>query len=146
MKNEIKLIEVTAENWRDVTQLNVSTEQKQYVADPSYYLLLCHYGKVWHPIAIQLNQQIIGFMMWAVDPDDNSGWIGGFLIDSNWQGKGFGKQAVQAILTYFQNTLHINHFALSVQPENPALHLYEKIGFVKTEEWEDNEIVMRFNP
>ena len=146
MDNKIELIEITAENWREVVQLEVNPEQSQYIADPSYYLLLCHYGKIWHPLAIQLNQQIIGFMMWAIDPDDHSGWIGGFLIDANWQGKGFGKQAVETMLNYFQETLQINHFALSVQPENPAFNLYERIGFVKTEEWEDNEIVMRYQP
>ena len=145
MNNKIELIEITAENWREVVQLNVNPKQRKFVADPSYYLLLCHYGKMWHPLAIQLNENMIGFMMWAIDPDDNSGWIGGFLIDAGWQGKGFGKQAMEAILDNLKETHAITSFALSVQPENPAVPLYEKFGFIKTEEWEGDEIVMRLN-
>ena len=144
MNNKIELIEITAENWRDVVQLKVNPEQSRYVTETSYYLLLCHYGDLWHPLAIQLNKQMIGFVMWAIDPDDNSAWIGGFLIDANWQGKGFGKQAVRAMIDLLSEKQQINHFALSVQPENPALHLYETIGFVKTEDWEGDEIVMRY--
>ena len=104
MNNKIELIEITAENWREVVQLNVNPKQRKFVADPSHYLLLCHYGKMWHPLAIQLNEKMIGFMMWAIDPDDNSGWIGGFLIDAGWQGNGFGKQAMEAILKKLKET------------------------------------------
>jgi diamine N-acetyltransferase len=143
MAEEIKLVEITDENWREIIKLKVHKNQTVFVAEPSYYLLLCHYGNIWHPKAIQLDNQYIGFIMWAIDPDDNSGWIGGFLIDQQWQGKGFGKKALESVLTYLKHTHNISHFALSVQPQNPVIKLYESIGFVKTNEWEGNEIVMR---
>lgn len=142
----IYLEEVTAENWREVIPLRVNAGQEQFVADPSFYLLLCHYGKMWHPMAIKRNDQIIGFLMWAIDPDDQSGWIGGFLIDSHWQGKGYGKQAILSVISYLKHTHDIVNYALSVQPMNPAVHLYKSIGFEQTDQWEDNEVVMRYQP
>ncbi|HSJ53327.1 MAG TPA: GNAT family N-acetyltransferase [Anaerolineae bacterium] len=33
-------------------------------------------------------------MMWAVDPVDDSCWLGGILIDQSYQRKGYGRQAV----------------------------------------------------
>ena len=145
MKNSdsILLTDVTSENWRGVIALEVNELQTKFVASASFYLLLCHYEQIWHPKAILLNHTVIGFLMWAIDPQDNSGWIGGFFIDTKWQGKGYGKHALNAILSYFQEQYQLRHFALSVQPQNPAIQLYESIGFHTTDEWEGDEIVMR---
>jgi diamine N-acetyltransferase len=142
---KITLEEVSTENWRDIIALDVKSEQAQYVASSSFYLLLCHYDQIWHPKAIVKNQEVIGVIMWAIDPDDESGWIGGFLIDQKWQKKGYGKLALLEMLSFLKHEQQRKHVALSVQPQNPAIHLYESIGFTKTDEWEGDEIVMRFS-
>ena len=38
------------------------------------------------------------------------------------------------------------HFALSYQPANTAARqLYQKLGFIETAEWEDDEVVARLS-
>ena len=128
----ISLHPVDQDNWRQVANLKVSETQDDFVAAPCYYLALCHYGKDWQPLAILLGEQVIGFMMWAVDESDGSCWLGGIIIDKGMQNRGYGSQAVQVAI----NLLHEQHgytsFALSYQPANLAgKHVYAKLGFME---------------
>ncbi|MGD8406358.1 MAG: GNAT family N-acetyltransferase [Anaerolineales bacterium] len=145
MAKQIALRSVNRDNWRKVTKLEVSKPQREFVADPCYYLALCSYGELWQPLSIDLDGQVIGFMMWAVDTDDGSCWLGGILIDKNHQRKGYGRQAIQTAITTLAEEHGYRQFALSYSPNNPAKHLYHKLGFKETDEWEDNEIVARLS-
>lgn len=81
--------------------------------------------------------------MWAVDDEDGSVWLGGFVIDATAQSAGVGRAAVNAFLERFAEDGQYN-IALSVSPENSvARHLYSSIGFVETGEMDDDEIVLR---
>ena len=95
----VTLRPVSQDNWREVASLKVSETQREFVAEPSYYLALCCYGDDWHPLAICLDEQVIGFMMWAEDPADGSCWLGGIMVDQGMQRRGFGRRAVQAAVT-----------------------------------------------
>ena len=135
---------VGRENWRAVAQLKVAPQQAVFVADPCYYLALCTYEAVWHPLAITLGEEVIGFCMWGIDPADASCWLGGLLIDERYQGRGYGKDAVQAALAMLAEHGH-RAFALSYQPSNSvAKQLYESLGFRETGEAEDDEVVARY--
>jgi diamine N-acetyltransferase len=143
---QVSLRPVDQDNWRNVANLKVSEFQREFVGEPSYYLALCCYGNDWHPLAICLDEQVIGFMMWATDPADSSCWLGGILIDQGMQRRGYGRQAVQAAITMLQKKYGCRRFALSYQPANlVAKHLYRKLGFIETNEWEDDEIVARLS-
>ena len=140
----ITLQSVDRANWRAVAQLTVSEAQQAFVAAPCYYLALCAYDQLWQPLVVVLGEQVIGFLMWAVDPADGSCWLGGILVDQSYQGRGYGKQAVQAALGLLHNQHGYQHFALSYQPANlVAKHLYATLGFVETGEVEDDEVVAR---
>jgi diamine N-acetyltransferase len=115
------------------------------VAEPSYYLALCSYGGDWQPLAIYLGEQVIGFMMWAVDEADGNCWLGGILIDKSYQRQGYGQQAIQTAITMLSDEHGYRNFALSYSPDNPAKHLYHQLGFMETDEWEDNEVVARLS-
>jgi len=141
---QISLRPVNHDNWRYIAELKVSETQHKFVAEPCYYLALCCYGNGWHPLAIYLEEQVIGFMMWAIDPADGSCWLGGILIDQSMQGNGYGKQAVQAAITMLKGTHGHRNFALSYQPDNlVARNLYNELGFIETNEWEDDEMIAR---
>jgi len=115
------------------------------VNPPVFNLALCQYSPIgWSPLAIRAHDQIVGFLMWAVDPADGSCWLGGVMIDAAFQGRGYGKHAVIAAL----ETLAVNHghrhFALSYHPSNTvARDLYAGLGFRATGEMEDEEVVVR---
>ena len=143
---QIDLRPVDSENWRDVARLEVTVGQREFVAEPCYYLALCHYGGLWQPMAICLGDRVIGFLMWAVAPDDQSCWLGGILIDQSLQRHGYGRKAVQAAITKLAAEHSHDQFALSYNPANAvARHVYNTLGFVETDEWEDDEVVARLS-
>jgi diamine N-acetyltransferase len=145
IKNQVRLHSVDHDNWREVAKLEVNETQRDFVADPCYYLNLCNYGELWQPLAIYLEEQVIGFMMWAVDTDDESCWLGGILIDKKHQRQGYGQQAIQRAIKMLSEKHGYQDFALSYSPDNPAKHLYQKLGFAETDEWEDDEVVARLS-
>jgi diamine N-acetyltransferase len=145
-EEEVSLRPVSHDNWRHVANLKVSEVQREFVAEPSYYLALCCYGNDWHPLAICLGEQVVGFMMWAIDPADGSCWLGAILVDQRMQKRGYGRRAVQAAIAMLGEKYGHRSFALSFQPSNlVARHFYSKLGFVETNEWEDDEIVARLS-
>ena len=136
---------VSRDNWRDVASLKVAESQRKSVAEPCYYLALCCYGGEWQPLAVYLIERVIGFLMWAVDPADGSCWLGGILVDQSHQRRGYGRQAIQAAITMLTEEHGYQHFALSYSPDNAAKHLYHKLGFIETNEWEGDEVVARLS-
>lgn len=146
IKDQVSLLPVNRDNWREVAGLEVNKSQRDFVAEPTYYLALCNYGQLWQPLAIYLGKEVIGFMMWAVDSNDGSCWLGGILIDKRYQRQGYGQQAIQAAISMLGEQHGYQDFALSYSPGNPAKHLYHKLGFKETDEWEDDEVVARLSP
>lgn len=142
---QVNLRPVNGDNWRDIAKLKVTEAQREFVADPCYYLALCCYGGIWHPIAVYVDEQVIGFLMWGLDAADGSCWLGGLLIDQNYQRQGYGRQAIQAAITMLAKEQGYQQFALSYSPINSAKHLYQQLGFIETNEWENDEVVARLS-
>lgn len=67
---QIRLHPVSGDNWREIAALSVTEAQREFVAAPTYYLALCCYSDLWRPLAVYLENAVIGFMMWAEDPSD----------------------------------------------------------------------------
>jgi diamine N-acetyltransferase len=144
MSDCIELVEVTGENWRDVADLTVAEGQQEFVAQPCHYLCLCAYGGLWKPLAIRRDGVVVGFVMWAVDEEDGSCWLGGILVDREHQGRGVGRSAVTKAMERLAGQIGCEEFALSYSPGNAvARHLYTSMGFVETGEREGEEIVAR---
>ena len=149
MTPTVELSDVTADNWRACADLEVSDEQRAFVAPVTRYLCLCHYGGVWHPLAVTSGGEVVGFVMWAVDPDDASGWVGGLVVGREHQRNGYGRAAVIALLERLRREQGCTSAALSYAAENaPARALYLSLGFAETGEREDDELVarLRFDP
>lgn len=144
MTATVQLVDVTADNWRSAADLEVAAEQQEFVAPVTRYLCLCHYGGVWNPLAVAAGDRVVGFVMWAVDPDDGSGWIGGLVIGREHQRRGYGRAAVRALLERLRREQGCPAAALSYALENAAARaLYASLGFSETGEREDDELVAR---
>ena len=140
----IDLRDVTAENWRACADLEVTATQTAFVAPVARYLCLCHYGDVWSPLAVYEGDEVAGFAMWAVDPADLSGWIGGLVVDRRRQRRGLGRATVAALAERLRAQHGCRSCALSYSPDNTAARaLYASLGFVETGEREDDEVVAR---
>jgi diamine N-acetyltransferase len=140
---QISVRAVDASNWRDCAAVSAAGSPNDFVKPVCYYLALCHYGGVWHPLALYAGDKVVGFAMWAVDPADQSGWLGGVTITADEQGRGLGRTAVAAALEYLRAQGCVSA-ALSYAPDNErAKHVYASLGFVETGEMEDDELVAR---
>lgn len=137
------MVEIDSANWRTVCALQVHPHQSDFVASVSHYLNLCAYGDLgWSPFAIMSGPQIVGFVMWGIDDDDGSFWIGGLLVDAEFQQQGYGRAAMKNLLKMAADRGD-SAVALSYQPANPARKLYLDLGFTETGEELGDEIIAR---
>lgn len=146
----VSLAPATADNWRDIARVTPAEGQRDWVADVTYYLCLSAYGGLWRSCAVLDDGDTVGHVMWAVDPDDESHWFGGLVIDRAHQGRGLGLATVEALLGLWEaeeptvSGTPYTQAALSVAPDNStARALYTTLGFVETGEMSDDELVMR---
>ena len=142
---EVTLRPVDAGSWRDVARLSVGPGQDRFVASPTYYLALCAYSDVWHPLTVyDASGAVVGFLMWGIDDADASCWLGGIVIDAAHQRRGIGRAAVTEALRLLGQQVRAPTFALSYQPDNVvAKALYAGLGFTETGEEDDGEVVAR---
>jgi diamine N-acetyltransferase len=138
------LEEIRADNWRACTELEVEESQQRFVAPAANYLVQCAYGDLpWRPLAVRVGEEVVGFVMWGVDPADESFWIGGLIIDRRHQRHGYGRAVVTQLLERAAADGH-REAALSYDPENNVARLlYASMGFVETGELEGDETVAR---
>ena len=140
----VRLVDVDAANWRQAVDVAPRPEQEQFVAPVARYLCLAHYGGEWNPLAIENDGLIVGHVMWAIDDDDDSVWLGGLIINAAAQSRGVGRSAVEAFLDRFTENGRTN-IALSYSSDNlVARKLYADLGFVETGEMEGDEVVARY--
>jgi diamine N-acetyltransferase len=146
----VSLAPATSDNWRDIARVRATDAQRRWVADVTYYLCLSAYDGLWRSCAVLADGVTVGHVMWAVDPEDDSHWIGGLVIDSERQGQGLGRATIEALLTMWADQepavsgTPYTQAALSVSADNgSALALYHSLGFVETGEMSDDELVLR---
>nr|WP_225778363.1 GNAT family N-acetyltransferase [Pseudomonas sp. Marseille-Q3773] len=126
--------------------LRVRDEQSEFIASNTESLEQAADSPWCEPLAVraQHSGEMVGFLMHALDPDENSRWIYRLMIDHQHQGRGYGRAALRALLAYLQQLPGGPGVALGVAPENiGARRLYAGEGFVETGEVIDGELIMR---
>ena len=148
---QIKLEPITNKNRKAVLALSVREDQP-FVASNKRSLMQAkeeneeHPG-VARPFAIYADGRLVGFCMFAVDPEgedeDDRYYLWRFMIDKNEQGKGYGQAALQEIIRYFRD-LGADRILLNTEQDNECgLHIYHKAGFRETGCIDDGEAVLR---
>ena len=140
----IKLKEITEENYIDCLNLNVADSQTSFVASNTYSLAQAWvYHETAYPFAIYNDDEMVGFVMMGFYKPKGVYNIWRFMIDERFQGKGYGKQALLLAIEYLRDKYNVTEIFLSFAPGNTvAEKLYTDVGFRRTGELEDNEIVM----
>jgi diamine N-acetyltransferase len=158
----IELREITWDNFNECISLQITDEQeeKDYVPSNLYSLAQACISLLSgeNPLtifAIYDNKIMIGFAWiyydnsWYEYDDEPCYVINRFMIDKNYQNKGFGKQAMAEILSYIKKYPHGEAKAvyLSYDRRNTAaIKMYQSVGFAETGETvrEPPEVVAKF--
>lgn len=140
----VTLCPVDGENWFAVTQLRVKPEQRGFVADNSFSLAQAVYMPRLYPTAVLCDGELAGFTLYGWDAD-YPGWsVYRLMVDAEWQGRGIGRQALARIISIIKQQPDAPCLYISAEPENAvALALYESMGFVRTGEIVEGEVVLK---
>lgn len=147
---EIYFGEVTPDNWRKVNSLEVTEEQKHFVASNVTSLARAYAyrednSKVF---VIYSHNNLIGLIMQRDFKDGNNHIciLDQFMIDKNYQGKGYGKASMELWLSMIKNENRYNAIELCYKENDySAESLYKGLGFSRKPEADDeDELVMRY--
>lgn len=131
----IEFRKIDKSNYWDCMALTVADSQKDFVADNTQSLVEAAYEEGLYPLGIYHEGRMVGFLLYDYD-ETFPGWsLSRFMIGSQFQGKGYGKQAVQAFFPYFQAKHQAEKLYISVSLENQAArNLYTSLGFTQLQE------------
>lgn len=144
----ISLRPITRENWRECVQLKVRDDQTLFVASNAFSLAQAKYEPECVPLAVYDAEQMVGFVMYR--PEDYGlakiWFIDRLLIGEQYQGKGYGRAAMTALIAHLRAQAGYSAILISFEPHNTvAQNLYTSLGFVDTGEVEYGEVVYRMN-
>lgn len=137
---------VTKKNFENIINLEVSEVQQRYVASNLYSIAESKIYPECIPLGIYNDDTPVGFLMYAFDYKHESYWVCRLMIDRYFQGKGFGKRAMQMVIEEIRKRPDCDHIKLSISPGNKSAELlYRSLGFEKTGEIVEGEEVMCLN-
>ena len=168
-KPDIHLEKVTEDNVVAIVDLNVSKEQRKFVASNNWslidaYLSLAE-GKPVFPFGIYNGKTLVGFIMISYDNDwtgyERDAWLNSenyrfyrdkyyyyiwrFMIDKRFQGRGYGREALRLALEFVRTFPcgEAEYCVLSYEPTNEAAkRFYGSFGFEELNEpgyYEDDD-------
>ena len=131
----INLREITSKNLKSIIDLNVKEDQKDYVALNSVSIAQGHYSKSAWFKGIFYDDRPVGFVMLDLIEEENKCFLWRFMIDREYQGKGFGKIALTQVIDFVKSLNLYTYIATSYVPaENSAGGFYKNFGFIESEE------------
>ena len=139
---KIRLEPVTVASRAAVERLETAPGQEGFVESVAECLAEADRRRCWRPVGVYDGDALIGFAMygffWEYLPFGRL-WLDRLLIDKKYQGKGYGKRVVLALLDRLRTEYSCDTIYLSVYETNShAIHLYQQIGFHFNGEYDTN--------
>ena len=132
----VSLIELSERNWMDFAKLSVDEGQKTFLASN---IGIIARGYVYRDsraqvIGILSDGEPVGLaMVRDMDEEPECYELQQFMIDGNFQGKGYGSKALELILERLKAEHKYDCVEVCVKKEDTqAIHVYGKAGFVDT--------------
>jgi diamine N-acetyltransferase len=137
----ISLREITQDNFLACMRLSVRKDQP-FVASNAFSIAESKIFPHWITNAIYSDEEMVGFMMYTKNYEENELYLCRFMIDQKQQGKGYGKAALDQLKEIAMSDENIKKIKLSTHPENEnGIRIYEKFGFIDMKYMEDGEEV-----
>lgn len=142
--DNITLKKIDESNFLSCFGLKLAAGQEKYVSNPIRSLAQAYvYYSQCVPFGIYAADKMVGYVMVIYDYDEEAYNIWHMMIDSDFQGNGYGKGALRKILEYIASAPFGSSktVLLTCNPENEAAYkLYQKIGFTETGRSDDDEV------
>lgn len=141
----VSLREITPENFKECISLKVAEDQKMFVAPNVTSIAQSKIYPTVEPFAVYDDDELVGFVMFGLDIEDDRYYLVRLMIDESFQRKGYGRAATLAVIEKMKRNEDCNEIYLSFVPENKgAEKLYKSVGFERTGEISEGEVVMRY--
>jgi len=142
MAAHVHLKPVDRDNWRAMVRITTRPGQEHFVSTPAWSIAGCYVRKYgdqyeYSPMVISDGDIIVGYVTLVCDPasfDDY--WIDDIVIDGIYQGRGYGRAAMKAVLELMQQryskcrVIRLTCF----RGNDTAAALYKSLGFEPTGE------------
>lgn len=142
----VTLQDITRDNWQECVRLQVTDDQRRFVAPNMFSLAQAKYEPECVPQAIYDGEMMVGFLMYR-EADYSlakAWWIDRLMVGVEYQRQGYGRAGMLALLERLKAGRGYAAVLISFVPDNIAARdLYASLGFVDTGEIEHGEIVYR---
>jgi len=142
----LTLAEIGKDNVRAACKLTVEPHQETYVAPVMHSLAMAYaYGDVTWPRLVLDDDTIVAFVMGAFDPAETVEYrrcgIWRLNVAAGKQGRGYGRFAVESVLGEARRRGERRASVSWVPGEHSPEEFYLKLGFRKTGQIYDGEVV-----
>lgn len=129
--------EIDKSNYWECMELTVDDSQVNFVADNKQSLVEAAYEENLYTLGIYQEKEMVGFVLYDYD-DTIPGWsMSRFMIGKQFQGNGYGKQAVLNFFDYLKRMHKADKLYISVSLDNMiARKMFFSVGFVEIKEVE----------
>ncbi len=130
--DNVKLVELNAENWYECCELEVSTEQAEHIESNAISIAQSKFEPTLKPYAIYFEEKVVGFLMFnSVQEELDGYWVYRIMVDKEFQGKGIGKAATNLMISEMAKLPNVKKIVVGYHPENLEAHnLYSGLGFI----------------
>ncbi len=130
---DLRVAPVTAQNREALLALRPAPGQEGFVETVAQCLEEASALDCWRPVGLYDGNLAVGFAMYgrfASEAPDGRVWLDRLLIDARYQGRGYGRAALEALLRRIEREYRPPRVYLSVVAGNSAaVALYQSFGF-----------------
>jgi len=138
---QISFRDIDVHNFRTCVKLSVRNDQP-FVASNAYSIAESKIFPYWITKAIYADDEMVGFVMYALFYEKRELYLCRFMVDQRYQGKGFGKATLDLLKDIALKDGGVDYIELSTAPDNSnGIRIYEKFGFVDQHRMDDGEEV-----
>ncbi len=143
---EVAFREITSETVRRICGLQVTEDQTAFVAPNALSIAQGHFEKRSWMRAIYADETPVGFVMTHEEPENGKYYVWRFMIDGRFQGRGFGRRAMDLLISRMRATPKAKTVTLDVvRAPGGAEEFYRRLGFELTGKVHHGEHEMRLD-
>lgn len=143
---KVSLRTINAKTVRTICNLSVSDNQKSFVAPNAVSIAQAYFSKNAWFRAVYADETPVGFIMLYEAPKRGLYYLWRFMIDARYQGRSYGRRALELVIKRVRKMPKAKSLTLSVvRAEGGAEEFYGKFGFEFTGKIDHGEHVMKLD-